>query len=360
MLSQTSQAITFDAFYTNSKVGATGLTVTVDVYRGATLVVTAGSATEVGGGLYTYTLASGSVTTAANYRAVFKTSGTVDQQWIPSLWVCGENWVQNCDASVATATTNIATLQTSATAIKTQTDKLTFTSAGKVDANTLQWNSITTVALPNSGKVAVTLASSDVTGNLPANVTQIAGQTASAAAGVTFPAAIGTSTYSGGAISGITGTTLPAVVPSLAQIQAGLPTDTTIQADVTASLTAQGYTSTRGAKLDNLDAAVSTRSTYAGGAVASVTAPVTAGTVTDKSGYALSATGLDSVSIADVTSDADGRSTLPKMLRSLFNRFFNSTTQTATQQIVHNDSGTATNTMTVSDNGTTATKGKSS
>jgi hypothetical protein len=36
-----------------------------------------------------------------------------------------------------------------------------------------------------------------------------------------------------------------------------------------------------------LDAAVSTRSTYAGGAVASVTAPVTAGTVTDKTGYSL-------------------------------------------------------------------------
>lgn len=42
------------------------------------------------------------------------------------------------------------------------------------------------------------------------------------------------------------------------------------------------------AKLANLDATVSSRSTYAGGAVASVTAPVTAGTVSDKTGYSLS------------------------------------------------------------------------
>ena len=50
--------------------------------------------------------------------------------------------------------------------------------------------------------------------------------------------------------------------------------------------------------LTNLDAAVSTRSTFAGGAVASVTgavgsvtAPVTAGTVTDKTGYSATVSG---------------------------------------------------------------------
>jgi hypothetical protein len=47
----------------------------------------------------------------------------------------------------------------------------------------------------------------------------------------------------------------------------------------------------------NLDAKVSTRSTFAGGAVASVTAPVTVGTNNDKSGYALSSSGLDSIQI---------------------------------------------------------------
>ena len=51
-----------------------------------------------------------------------------------------------------------------------------------------------------------------------------------------------------------------------------------------AGLTALGDT-----RIANLDAAVSTRSTYAGGAVASVTAPVTVGTNSDKTGYALTA-----------------------------------------------------------------------
>ena len=47
----------------------------------------------------------------------------------------------------------------------------------------------------------------------------------------------------------------------------------------------------------NLDARVSTRSTYAGGVVAGVTAPVTVGTITDKAGYSLAASGLDAVPI---------------------------------------------------------------
>ncbi len=47
----------------------------------------------------------------------------------------------------------------------------------------------------------------------------------------------------------------------------------------------------------NLDAQVSTRSTYAGGVVAGVSSPVTVGTITDKSGYSLAASGLDAISV---------------------------------------------------------------
>ena len=47
----------------------------------------------------------------------------------------------------------------------------------------------------------------------------------------------------------------------------------------------------------NLDARVSTRSTFAGGSVASVTAPVTVGTNNDKTGYALASSGIDSIII---------------------------------------------------------------
>ncbi|HEU5116319.1 MAG TPA: hypothetical protein VFT74_06525, partial [Isosphaeraceae bacterium] len=46
-----------------------------------------------------------------------------------------------------------------------------------------------------------------------------------------------------------------------------------------------------------LDAAVSTRSTYSGGPVASVVAPVTVGVNQDKAGYALSAKGIDQIMV---------------------------------------------------------------
>ncbi len=47
----------------------------------------------------------------------------------------------------------------------------------------------------------------------------------------------------------------------------------------------------------NLDARVSTRSTYSGGPVASVVSPVVVGANNDKSGYSLAAAGLDAVNV---------------------------------------------------------------
>ena len=47
----------------------------------------------------------------------------------------------------------------------------------------------------------------------------------------------------------------------------------------------------------NLDVRVSTRSTYAGGSVASVTAPVTVGVNNDKNGYLLAGAGLDAIAV---------------------------------------------------------------
>lgn len=64
--------------------------------------------------------------------------------------------------------------------------------------------------------------------------------------------------------------------------------------DVPGGLTAQGYTPARAARLDDLDAAVSTRSTYGGGPVASVVAPVA---VADRAGFKLAPDGLDLVTI---------------------------------------------------------------
>lgn len=82
----------FYSMYTTSKVGTTGLTVTIDIWRvtrssaATSEVVTAGSAAELGDGVYLYRLASADPT-LYDYVAIFKTAtDTVDQQHIPALW----------------------------------------------------------------------------------------------------------------------------------------------------------------------------------------------------------------------------------------------------------------------------------
>jgi hypothetical protein len=67
---------------------------------------------------------------------------------------------------------------------------------------------------------------------------------------------------------------------------------------VQGELDARGLTATTTTLVaTNLDAKVSTRSTYAGGIVAGVSSPVTVGTNNDKAGYALAAAGLDAIQV---------------------------------------------------------------
>lgn len=102
MIEQVSNSIEFAAFFVESKVGKTGLTVTVDIYRGATAIVTGASATEIGGGLYRYVLASGSTGTAGNYYAIFKTATTtVDAQHIAGVWTVGVAGVEYLDDPIS-------------------------------------------------------------------------------------------------------------------------------------------------------------------------------------------------------------------------------------------------------------------
>lgn len=101
MLEQTGVALVFYAHFVETKVGKAGLTVTVDVYRNGTEIVTAGNAIEVGDGLYKYELASGSNNAEGEYICVFKTAtSTVDQQHIPALWVVNKAGVENLNAAV--------------------------------------------------------------------------------------------------------------------------------------------------------------------------------------------------------------------------------------------------------------------
>ena len=140
-LEQTANALTFYAFYVASKQGVASLTVTVDVWRintsaSPTQVVTAGSATAVGGGLYLYQLASASVTVEGEYVAIFKTASTTpDQQEIPAIWVVSKAGTEYLDASVAsrlptasyTAPSSVTSLQADVTTILGRTDVATST-----------------------------------------------------------------------------------------------------------------------------------------------------------------------------------------------------------------------------------------
>lgn len=105
-IEQLSTAVKFVCFFTKDGEGVTGLTVTVDVWNPAgSEIVSAGSAPEIGDGLYSYTLASGSTGTEGEYLAVFKTAGDVDQAHLPSLWSIGRGGVEHLDADVSTRAT---------------------------------------------------------------------------------------------------------------------------------------------------------------------------------------------------------------------------------------------------------------
>jgi hypothetical protein len=128
MLEQVSTSVKFLAFFTASKTGKTGLTVTIDIYNpSGTQIVTAGSATALGGGLYSYTLSTDN-SSEGEYAAIFKTTdSTVDSQHIPSLWVLGRAGVENLDAATSSrlaSASYTAPANSDIVAIKSKTDAL--------------------------------------------------------------------------------------------------------------------------------------------------------------------------------------------------------------------------------------------
>jgi hypothetical protein len=128
MLEQVSTSVKFLAFFTASKTGKTGLTVTVDIYNpSGTQIVTAGSATAIGGGLYSYVLSTNN-SAEGEYAAIFKTTdATVDAQHIPSLWVLGRAGVENLDATTSSRLASsgyTAPANSDISAIKSKTDNL--------------------------------------------------------------------------------------------------------------------------------------------------------------------------------------------------------------------------------------------
>jgi len=135
MIEQQGNPVTFQAHYKKDGEGVTGLTVTVDVWEfphsgGASEIVSAGNATEAGDGLYYYKLAAGSVDAEAEYTAVFKSAGDVDEAHLAAVWAVGRAGVEHLDAS-------IQTVDTVADAIQAKTDNLPASPAATGAAMTL-------------------------------------------------------------------------------------------------------------------------------------------------------------------------------------------------------------------------------
>lgn len=228
MLSTVSTSITFVAFYTKTGVGTVPSSApTVNIERkGSGSAVVSGGTTVAGlnAGVYYYTLASGSDATADSYVAVFHTSdSTMDAQDVPALWVVGTN---NAPADVQKVAGTSQTGRDLGNALPAAAPNA---SGGLITVGTGsgQLN-------PSGGKIPATLAAADVSGDVPADVEHWAGN-----------------------VVGVDENGLPNVnVAAISQ--------QTAPADALA------------ANIGNLDIAVSTRgtSTFAGGAVASVTGNV--------------------------------------------------------------------------------------
>lgn len=116
-IEQLSNALTFMAFFQDSSgLGASGVTVTVDVDRivnnsgtpSITSLITGASATELGKGYYAYILSSASVGTEGEYVATFKTSNTsVRDRHLPSLWSVNVAGVEHLDADISDITAGV-------------------------------------------------------------------------------------------------------------------------------------------------------------------------------------------------------------------------------------------------------------
>lgn len=204
MIEQVSNSVKFLAFFTASKQGKTGLTVTVDIYNpSGTQIVTGGSATAIGGGLYSYTLSS-SNSTEGEYAAIFKTTdSTVDAQHIPSLWVLGRAGVENLDAAVSTRST-LTAAQVNAEADTALSDVgLTSTITGRIDQAISSRLAAADYTAPSAAPSV-----SDIRTELDANSTKLANLDA------TVSSRLASASY-----------TAPTSAPTVADIRAELATE---------------------------------------------------------------------------------------------------------------------------------------
>ena len=314
-LEQLSNNLDFFSFYSASKQGTPSLTVTVDVWKHLTStntssqIVTAGSATEVGGGLYRYQLSSASVTGEGEYICIFKTTSTTpDQQHIPSIWCVQKAGSEYLDAAVTTrasatdyTSTRAGYLDRLDATISSRQASGNVTVAGYAsgqDPATLVW-AASTRTLSGFGFSVTVGTNNDKTGYAlavtPPTAQQIWDTLTSALTTVgsvgkriadnldaTVSSRLPTSSY-----------TAPSSITSLQADVTSIKSTVTTNLDVTTSsrqasgnvtiagyaagqdpVTLTGVTTTRAAKLDNLDTTVSSR--FAPADLTSLQADVTA------------------------------------------------------------------------------------
>ena len=273
-LEQLSNNLDFFSFYVASKQAVTGLTVTVDVWKHLTStntssqIVTAGSATEVGGGLYRYQLSSASVTGEGEYICIFKTTSTTpDQQHIPSIWCVQKAGSEYLDAAVTTRAS--ATDYTSTRAGYLDRLDATITSrqaSGNVtvagyasgqDPATLVW-AASTRTLSGFGFSVTVGTNNDKTGYALAVTPPTAQQIWD-----TLTSALTTAGSVGKRIADNLDETVSSRFPSTSYTA---PDNTSVgtilsRTDVATSTRASGndYTTARANKLDNLDASITSR-----------------------------------------------------------------------------------------------------
>jgi hypothetical protein len=283
MLEQVSTSVKFVAFYTASKTGKTGLTVTIDIYNpSGSQIVTDGSATAIGGGLYSYTLSTNN-SAEGEYAAIFKTSdSTVDAQHIPSLWVLGRAGVENLDAAVSSRSTLTAAQVNSEADTALADVGLTSTITGRIDQAISTRLAAADYTAPTSAPTVTAIRQ-----EMDSNSTKLANLDA------TVSSRLATSGY-----------TAPTSAPSVADIRAELAVE-----------------------LGRLDASVSSR--LAGSSYTAPTTPPTAAEITtavwaaaDKTGYSLTSAERTAIAAAvegSLLNEGDGQQVLNAIVAAIGN-----------------------------------------
>jgi hypothetical protein len=283
MLEQVSTSVKFLAFFTASKQGKTGLTVTIDIYDPAgSQIVTGGSATAIGGGLYGYTLSSNN-SAEGEYAAIFKTSdSTVDAQHIPSLWVLGRAGVENLDTTVSSRSTLTAAQVNSEADTALSDVGLTSTITGRIDQAISTRLAAADYTAPSAAPTVVAIRQ-----EMDANSTKLANLDA------TISSRLADADY-----------IAPTSAPSVSDIRTELAVE-----------------------LGRLDASVSSR--LAGSSYTAPTTPPTAAEITtavwaaaDKTGYSLTSAERTAIAAAvegSLLNEADGQAVLNALVSAIGN-----------------------------------------